>query len=75
MHLTRNFVDLAPQAKEEIQAVMGEVLKRFPARKAELIEEIAKLHAEKLTLEELRELSPILFYAGSAPSSWPCNRS
>ncbi len=61
MHLTRNFVDLAPQAKEEIQAVMGEVLKRFPARKAELIEEIAKLHAEKLTLKELREL--VRFYS------------
>jgi hypothetical protein len=55
--LTKAFVELAPQAEKQIQSVMDEMLKRFSARKGELIEEIAGLFAEKLTLEEIRELT------------------
>ena len=49
------------------------MLKRFSARKGELIEQIAGLFAEKLTLAEIRELTR--FYRPvSAPSSSPCSR-
>lgn len=59
--MTKAFLALAPHAQKEIQEVMGEMLKRFSARKGDLIEEIAGLYAEKLTLAELREL--IGFYS------------
>ena len=55
--MTKAFLALAPQAEKEIQEVMGEMLKRFSARKGELIEEIAGLYAEKLTLDEIKELT------------------
>lgn len=55
--MTKAFMALAPQAEKQIQDVMGEMLKRFSARKGELIEEIAGLYARRLTLEELRELT------------------
>ena len=55
--LTKAFVGLAPHAEKQIQEIMGEMLKRFSARKGELIEQIAGLFAEKLTLAEIRELT------------------
>ena len=55
--MTNAFIELAPHAEKQIQDVMGEMLKRFSTRTSELIEEIAELFAEKLTLEEIRELT------------------
>jgi hypothetical protein len=59
--MTKAFVGLAPHAEKQIQEVMGEMLKRFSARKGELLEQIAGLFAEKLTVAETREL--IRFYS------------
>lgn len=56
-NITNAFVSLAPHAEKEIKDVMGEMLKRFSQRKGELIQEIARLYAEKLTLAEIKELT------------------
>jgi hypothetical protein len=56
-NMTKAFVSLAPHAQKEIQDVMGQLLDRFSKRKNELIDQIANLYAEKLTLEELQELT------------------
>lgn len=56
-NMTKAFVSLAPHAQKEIQEVMGQLLDRFSKRKGELIDQIANLYAEKLTLEELQELT------------------
>jgi hypothetical protein len=56
-NMTKAFVALAPHAQKEITEVMGQMLQRFSQRKNELIEQIAGLYAEKLTLSELKELT------------------
>lgn len=56
-NMTKAFVSLAPHAQKEIQEVMGQMLDRFSKRKGELIDQIADLYAEKLTLEEIQELT------------------
>lgn len=56
-NMTKAFVSLAPHAEKQIQEVMGQLLDRFSKRKNELIDQIASLYAEKLTLEELQELT------------------
>jgi hypothetical protein len=56
-NMTKAFVSLAPHAQKEIQEVMGQLLDRFSKRKGELIDQIANPYAEKLTLEELQELT------------------
>jgi hypothetical protein len=56
-NMTKAFVSLAPHAEKQIQEVMGQLLDRFSQRKNELIDQIASLYAEKLTLEEIQELT------------------
>jgi hypothetical protein len=56
-NMTNAFVGLAPHAEKEIKEVMGEMLKRFSQRKDELIQEVARLYAEKLSVEEIAELT------------------
>jgi len=63
-NMTRAFVSLAPHAQKEITEVMGQMNKRFSERKGELIDQIAGLYAQKLTLEELNELTR--FYSTGA---------
>jgi hypothetical protein len=56
-NMTKAFVALAPQAEPHIREIMGELLKRFSDRKGELIDQIAAAYAEKLSLDELKELT------------------
>lgn len=56
-NMTKAFVALAPHAEQPIREIMGELLKRFSDRKGELIDQIAGAYAEKLSLEEIKELT------------------
>lgn len=62
--MTKAFVSLAPERTGEIREVMAEVVKRFTERKNELIEEIAGIYADKLSVEDLREITK--FYQSGA---------
>ena len=62
--MTKAFVSLAPDRASEIRDVMAEVVKRFTERKNELIEEIAGIYADKLSVEDLREITR--FYQSGA---------
>jgi len=55
--MSKAFRSLAPDRTREINEVMGEVVKRFTTRKAELIDEIAAIYAEKLAAADLREIT------------------
>jgi hypothetical protein len=52
--LTQAFVSLAPTRAGEIRELMAEMVKRFSARKAELIEQIAGIYAERMSVEDMR---------------------
>jgi hypothetical protein len=52
-HLGQSFMALAPEKAKEIEEVIGQLSTRFVQRKAELIDQIAGLYAQELTLEEL----------------------
>ncbi|MBN9266202.1 MAG: hypothetical protein BGN89_03945 [Alphaproteobacteria bacterium 64-6] len=55
--MTQAFVGLAPDRATEIREVMAEVVKRFSARKSELIDEIAAIYADKISADDLREIT------------------
>jgi uncharacterized protein len=58
--LAQSFTAIAPDKAAEIGEVFGQLATKFVDRKGELIDEIAALYAEKLTLQELAAL--IAFY-------------
>ncbi len=52
--LTQAFTTLAPGRASEIRELMAEMVKRFSARKSELIEQIAGIYAESMSVEDMR---------------------
>lgn len=52
--LTHAFVSLAPGRASEIRELMAEMVKRFSSRKGELIEQIAGIYAESMSVEDMR---------------------
>jgi hypothetical protein len=55
--MSKAFRSLAPDRSREIDEVMAEVVKRFITRKSELIDEIAAIYADKLSVEDLRDIT------------------
>ncbi|MEO8652146.1 MAG: DUF2059 domain-containing protein [Hyphomicrobiaceae bacterium] len=55
--MSKAFRSLAPDRGREIEEAMAEVVKRFITRKSELIEEIAAIYADKLSVDDLREIT------------------
>jgi uncharacterized protein len=51
------FLQQHPNKQNELKDVFGAVLARMTERKQELIDEIAVLYAQRLTAEELREIT------------------
>lgn len=51
------FLQQHPAKQKELKDVFGVVVARMTARKQELIDEIAVLYAQKLTTEELKEIT------------------
>ena len=62
--LTQTFVQLAPDRAREIREVMGELVKRFSQRKAELIDEVAVIYAQSMSIDDMREVTK--FYRSGA---------
>jgi hypothetical protein len=62
--MSKAFRSLAPNRASEIDETMAEVVKRFISRKAELIDEIAAIYADKLTVDDLKEITK--FYQSGA---------
>jgi hypothetical protein len=62
--LTQTFVQLAPDRAREIREVMGELVKRFSRRKAELIDEVTLIYAERMSIDDMREVAR--FYRSGA---------
>ncbi len=62
--LTQAFVRLAPGRAGEIREVMGELVKRFSERKSELIEQVATIYAQRLSVEDMRDVTK--FYQSGA---------
>lgn len=62
--LTQAFIRLAPDRAAEIREVMGELVKRFSERKAELIEQVATIYAQRLSVEDMRDVTK--FYQSGA---------
>jgi hypothetical protein len=62
--LTQTFVRLAPDRSVEIREVMGELVKRFSQRKAELIDEVALIYAQRMSVDDMREVAK--FYQSGA---------
>jgi hypothetical protein len=55
--LTKAFIALAPGRAGEIREIMAEMLKRFSSRKGELIDEVASIYAQKMSIEDMREIT------------------
>jgi len=51
--LVESYVAVAPEKADEIREVFGQIIAKFIDRKAQLIDQIAGLYAEKLSREEL----------------------
>jgi uncharacterized protein len=62
--MSKAFRSLAPSRAREIDEAMTEVVKRFISRKSELIDEIAAIYADKLSVDDLREITK--FYQSGA---------
>ena len=62
--LSESFVAVAPDKADEIREVFAQMAVKFVDRKGELIDQIAILYAEKLTLEDLTAI--IGFYKSPA---------
>ena len=58
--LAQSFLAIAPDKSEEIQQVFAQLNTRFIDRKGELIDQIAAVYAEKLTLDDLTAI--VAFY-------------
>jgi hypothetical protein len=52
--LMQAFTTLAPDRAGEIRELMAEMVKRFSSRKSELIEQIAVIYAESMSIEDMR---------------------
>jgi uncharacterized protein len=55
--LTKAFIALAPGRAGEIRELMAEMVKRCSARKSELINEVAGIYAQKMSIEDMREIA------------------
>lgn len=55
--MSKAFRSLAPDRSREIDEAMAEVVKRFITRKSELIDEIAAIYADKLSVDDLRDIT------------------
>src|SRR5262249_34826644 len=55
--LAQGFLAVAPEKSSEIREVFDQLAARFVDRKSELIDQVAKLYAEKLTLDDLKALA------------------
>ena len=62
--LTQSFVSVAPDRAEEIRQVFAQLNTRFIDRKGELIDQIAIVYAERLTLDDLAAI--VAFYTSPA---------
>jgi hypothetical protein len=62
--LTQAFIRLAPGRSAEIREVMGELVKRFSQRKAELIDEVALIYAQRMSVDDMRDVTK--FYQSGA---------
>ncbi|HJU30704.1 MAG TPA: DUF2059 domain-containing protein [Hyphomicrobiaceae bacterium] len=62
--LTQSFVSVAPDRAEEIRQVFAQLNTRFIDRKGELIDQIAVVYAERLTLDDLAAI--VAFYTSPA---------
>jgi hypothetical protein len=58
--LSEAFVAVAPDKADEIRGVFSQIAVKFVDRKGELIDQIAGLYAEKLTVEEISAV--VAFY-------------
>jgi uncharacterized protein len=55
--LSQSFVAVAPDKADEIREVFNQLAVKFVDRKGELIDQIAAVYAEELTLEELTAIA------------------
>jgi hypothetical protein len=62
--MTQSFILLAPQRAKEIHEVMAELVKRFTVRKGELIDQFAVVYAQRISVEDMREITK--FYQSGA---------
>lgn len=62
--MSQSFEAIRPEKAEEIRKVMGEGMKRFSARKHELLEQIAGIYARTMSLEDLKAITA--FYQSPA---------
>jgi uncharacterized protein len=62
--LSQSFVAVAPEKAEEIRQVFAQLPGKFIDRKGELIEQVASLYAQELSVEELGAVSA--FYKSPA---------
>ena len=62
--LSQSFVAVAPEKADEIRQVFAQLPAKFIDRKAELIDEVASLYAQELSVEELGAVSA--FYKSPA---------
>ena len=62
--LSQSFVAIAPEKADEIRQVFAQLPTKFIDRKGELIDEVASLYAQELSVEELAAVSA--FYKSPA---------
>ncbi len=60
--LQQTFTKMKPEHSQEIQEAFKRIPEKFSARKQELLDEIAVLYAQQLTVEELKQIAA--FYQG-----------
>jgi len=62
--MTQAFTSLAPDRSKEIRDVMEKLTTRFLDRKAELLDQVVRIYADLMTVEDLREVTK--FYRSGA---------
>lgn len=55
--INQSIIASNPKLKEPLQAMFNDIVKAFSGRKQELLDDIAKLYAERFTVEEMGELT------------------
>ena len=70
--LSQSFMAVAPEKAEEIRQVFAQLPAKFIDRKGELIDAVASLYAQELSVEA-RAVSAF-YKSAAAPSCSPCNR-